>query len=124
MRIGKEYSFEAGHHLPNHKGKCRHPHGHSYRLEVEIEGPILDHPGKSEDGMVLDFSDLDKVVNEILLSWLDHQELNHSLQAWVRRPTAELICKWIAERLKTRHLLNISRIRLWETAKSWAEWTP
>ena len=48
MKIGKTYSFEAAHHLPNHNGKCKNPHGHSYRLEVEVEGGLNPFPGASD----------------------------------------------------------------------------
>ncbi len=61
--ITREFTFEACHHLPGHRGKCRRPHGHSYRLQISLRGPILNTPGESSDGMVMDFDDLKQIVN-------------------------------------------------------------
>src|SRR5215469_16747057 len=68
--ITREFTFEASHHLPGHQGKCRRPHGHSYRLQVSLRGPILDAPGQSNDGMVMDFEDLKQIVNTTILEYL------------------------------------------------------
>ncbi|WP_218032189.1 6-pyruvoyl trahydropterin synthase family protein [Dictyobacter kobayashii] len=65
--ITKEFAFEAAHHLPNHRGKCRRPHGHSYRLQISLRGPILQAPGESSDGMVMDFDDLKSIVNATII---------------------------------------------------------
>lgn len=130
MKIGKEYRFEAAHHLPNHKGKCAQPHGHSYTLEVEVEAKqgaeSLIPIGPSDGGMVLDFGDLDSVVRP-LLEFLDHSDLNVSAPSrlGISRTTAELLCVGIAQRLQeglqnTR--ARLSRVRLYETARSYAEW--
>lgn len=133
MKICKEYHFEAAHSLPGHKGKCGNPHGHSYRLEVEVEALTLMPIGPSDGGMVIDFYDLDTIV-ETLLEKLDHTDLNVlALSLFgVARTTAELLCQGIAGHIKNglahrSYQLNnvdLSRVRLWETAKSWAEWTP
>ena len=40
MRIGKLFKFEAAHRLPNHPGKCKNLHGHSYKLEVVVNGEV------------------------------------------------------------------------------------
>src|SRR5579884_2110533 len=65
--ITREFRFEAAHHLPGHRGKCRRPHGHSYRLQVSLRGPIIDTPGQSDDGMVIDFEDLKHIVDATIL---------------------------------------------------------
>jgi 6-pyruvoyltetrahydropterin/6-carboxytetrahydropterin synthase len=39
-RICRSFSFDSAHQLPNHDGKCRHLHGHTYRTEVELWGPV------------------------------------------------------------------------------------
>jgi 6-pyruvoyltetrahydropterin/6-carboxytetrahydropterin synthase len=64
--ISKEYSFDAAHILPSHKGKCRNLHGHTYQVRVDIDGPI-----NSETGMVIDFGDVSGVVKPIIQSF-DH----------------------------------------------------
>ena len=60
--ITKIFRFESAHHLPGHHGKCARPHGHSYRLEVTIHGPIKHAPEESDYGMVMDFGDLSQIV--------------------------------------------------------------
>ena len=52
MRISKEFRWEMGHRLQLHKGLCKNLHGHSYKMEVELTGDVL------ENGMVLDYYDL------------------------------------------------------------------
>jgi len=138
--ITREFTFEASHHLPGHKGKCRRPHGHSYRLQVSLRGPIIDAPGQSDDGMVMDFDDLKQIVNTTILEHLsdstqrgnaaqpiasggmDHNDLNALTGI---RTTAENLVHWIWDALVAGgvpdHLLY--RIRLWETQKSFIEIT-
>src|SRR5260370_625372 len=74
--ITKIFSFESAHHLPGHRGKCARLHGHSYRLEITLRGPIKDSPGASDHGMVTDFADLSLIVKSIVIERLDHQYLN------------------------------------------------
>lgn len=64
--ISKEFSFEAAHRLPNHPGKCRHLHGHSYRATVYVCAQHL-----NDAGMVKDFADLKPVKEWIDANW-DH----------------------------------------------------
>ena len=106
MRISvtRRYGFEAAHVLPWHNGKCSRPHGHSYRLEVRVEGPV------DERGVVIEFGDVDAVVNTQILQLLDHTDLNDTIS----NPTAENLALWIAERLAP---LPWSVIELWETAR-------
>ncbi|MDD5053500.1 MAG: 6-carboxytetrahydropterin synthase QueD [Sulfuricurvum sp.] len=121
ISICRQFRFEAAHHLPHHKGKCRNIHGHSYRLEIEITGPIVEE-GPSQ-GMVLDFGDLKEIVERIVLEDIDHQDLNNIWQ----NPTAETMVEAIASCLQSS-LSEISgsiivmRVRLWETINSYAEW--
>src|SRR5690349_2411054 len=68
--ITREFTFEAAHHLPGHRGKCRRPHGHSYRLQVSLRGPIIEAPGQSDHGMVMDFEDLKRIVDATILEHL------------------------------------------------------
>jgi len=74
--ITKIFRFEAAHHLPGHRGKCANPHGHSYRLEITLRGPVKDAPNQSDDGMAMDFSDLTQIVRASVIERLDHQDLN------------------------------------------------
>lgn len=70
--ITKEFSFDAAHQLPNHSGKCSSLHGHTYKLLVTVSGLIIPAIGVSDEGMIIDFSDLKKIVNDAVVSKLDH----------------------------------------------------
>ena len=115
LSITKQFRFEAAHSLPNHLGKCRNLHGHSYLIEVTVSGPAA-ASGPSE-GMVMDFGDLSKVVEAEIISKWDHQFLNDILPF---ATTAENLAAECFRRLEAAKL-PVSRVRLWETAKSYAE---
>ena len=123
VRITREYDWEMGHALKNHAGKCFQPHGHNYRLEVEVSGPIDDR-----SNMVWDFADLDILVNPIVRE-LDHQFLVHPDDArfesfmpgclrWVRGdPTAESIAAYFFDAL-TGWEVTLERVTVYETDKA------
>ena len=140
VRLTKKFSFEMAHALLNYDGKCRNIHGHSYHLEVTVIGEPRDEPGHPEDGLVIDFGTLKKVVNAVVVDIFDHalvikedhnQELARVLSQTFERmintayqPTcenlildfAERISKSLPERARLHHLI------LHETATSYAEW--
>ena len=120
--ITKTFHFEAAHHLPEHQGKCARLHGHSYRLEVTLHGPIKDAPGTSDHGMVMDFADLSQIVKEAVIEPLDHQDLNTVTGVYT---TAENLVHWIWGQLISHGLPQrlLRRVRLWETETSFAEIT-
>ena len=138
--VTREFTFEASHHLPNHRGKCRRPHGHSYRLQITLRGPIIEAPGQSDDGMVMDFEDLKQIVNMTIIEALsdavprgknaqpiekggmDHNDLNALTGI---RTTAENLVHWIWDALVMGGLSEdlLYRVRLWETEKGFAEIT-
>lgn len=125
--LTKTFHFEAAHSLPGHRGKCARPHGHSYRLEVTLRGPIKQAPGTSDDGMVMDFEELSQFVQQAVLERLDHQDLNAVTGI---RTTAENLVYWIWEALLQIGLPErlLYRLCLWETAQNRveitaAEWT-
>jgi len=113
-RVTRTFTFDAAHVLPWHSGKCRNLHGHTYRLEVSIEGPV------GPQGMVTDFADLDEVVRREVVSRYDHTFLNDFLD----NPTAELVAVDAWKRLETVDMgaaLTLCRLRLWETPDSSVE---
>ncbi len=120
--LSKLFHFEAAHHLPGHKGKCARTHGHSYRLEVALRGPIRHLPGQTDDGMVMDFGELSQIVRNSILEQLDHQDLN---AVTGMHTTAENLAHWIWETLLDAGLPEnlLYRIRLWETESSYVEIT-
>lgn len=104
MMVVRRYRFEAAHRLSWHPGKCNRLHGHSYVLEVRVKGEV------DKRGVVMDFAEVDAVVDQNVLAVLDHVDLNTVLE----NPTAELITVWISERLDAAGL-PWSSLRLWET---------
>jgi 6-pyruvoyltetrahydropterin/6-carboxytetrahydropterin synthase len=125
MRYGivtKNFRFESAHHLPGHRGKCAHLHGHSYRLEVTIRGTIKNAPGESDHGMVMDFSDLSRIVKNSVIERLDHHDLN---EVTGLHTTAENLAHWIWSELTACGLPEalLHRIRLWETETGYVEIT-
>ena len=111
MRVTKRFRFEAAHHLPGYPGKCARPHGHGYRLEVTVEGPV------GEDGLVMDFYDLKRVVEERVIARLDHRDLNDLLPL----PSAEHVAAWIWNELAD---LPLAELRLYETEDAWVTVRP
>jgi 6-pyruvoyltetrahydropterin/6-carboxytetrahydropterin synthase len=105
MIVKQQFRFEAAHHLPLHPGKCFHPHGHSYRLEVGLDTPV-----NPETGMTIDFEQIESVVRSEILALCDHKDLNDLMQ----NPTAENVIVWVWERLEG-HLPGLSWLELWET---------
>jgi 6-pyruvoyltetrahydropterin/6-carboxytetrahydropterin synthase len=111
MKVGRTFYFDAAHYLPDYQGKCEKLHGHTYRLDVEVSGEV------GSDGLLIDFTELKKIVSEEVLEKLDHQELNKLMS----NPTAENIVEWIWAKLEDG--LNVHRIRLWEGQGKWVEKT-
>ncbi|MGH9063517.1 MAG: 6-carboxytetrahydropterin synthase QueD [Acidimicrobiales bacterium] len=110
VRVTKAFSFEAAHRLPWHPGKCRELHGHHYRFEVTVEGPV------GPDGVVVDFDELATRVGEHIVARYDHRFLNELLD----NPTAELLAAEIWKSLEADGL-TLARLRLWETPDSSVE---
>ncbi len=94
MDIFKVFTFEAAHWLPNvpAEHKCKRMHGHSFRVEVHVTGPLGE-----QTGWVMDFADLKDTVDPII-DKLDHYCLNDI--EGLDNPTSEHIAKWLWARLK------------------------
>jgi len=124
VTITRIFEFEAAHSLSAHKEKCQRLHGHSYQLQVTVTGPMKRGP-RSDRGMIMDFSDLKKLVQREIISKVDHVYLNESL---VLYPTAENLVGWIASVLSKAlesysSDLILVKVRLYETSDSYAEWS-
>ena len=72
IRITKQFSFETGHALYGYDGKCKNVHGHSYKLSVTVIGEPITDNSNVKFGMVIDFSDLKKIVKEEIVDLFDH----------------------------------------------------
>jgi 6-pyruvoyltetrahydropterin/6-carboxytetrahydropterin synthase len=113
VQIRKQFAFEAAHVLPYHTGKCSRLHGHSYRLEVALEGGL--HTSGAASGMILDFDELGRIVKTLVEDELDHRSLND----FIENPTSENIVVWIWRRLAPE-LPQLVELTLWETATACA----
>ena len=107
----RTFRFEAAHALPNVPAdhKCHRLHGHSYRVDVHVEGPI--DPDK---GWVMDFGDIKKAIQPILDD-LDHRMLSDL--PGLANSTSELIAAYIWDRLKGK-LPLLSAVAVWESDTS------
>ena len=94
MDVFKEFTFEAAHRLPNVRRdhKCARLHGHSFRVEIHVHGPVRD-----PSGWVMDFADL-KAAFQPLYDQLDHNYLNEI--EGLSNPTSENLARWIWRRLR------------------------
>jgi len=117
LTVYKEIPFDAAHFLLNYPGKCSNLHGGRWRLQVGCSGQI-----NPDTGMVIDYTYLKKVVENHIISRLDHQCINYSIPELHWRSTTELICIWIWFTL-LEVLPGLSIIRLYETPDSWTEYT-
>src|SRR5687768_11033829 len=109
-RVTKTATFEAAHQLPWHPGKCQRLHGHHYRVEVSVEGPLDAH------GIVVDFDELGRALDSEVVARFDHQYLNELID----NPTAEAIAAEIWKRVEASGL-PVVRVAVWETPDSVAE---
>jgi len=108
MRLGITEFIDCAHFLPGHS-KCGQLHGHTYKVEVMIEGQ------SRSGGMILDFNDLKAQTREVLHRY-DHRNWNDFLEF----PSVENICELLAGQLRERIPFPIV-IRVWEGHGKWAE---
>jgi 6-pyruvoyltetrahydropterin/6-carboxytetrahydropterin synthase len=115
MRISQAFKFEAAHRLPNvpETHRCHRLHGHSYRVEIQLDGKV-----DPQTGFVVDFFDLEASFEKILAA-LDHRCLNDV--PGLENPTAERIAVWIWERIRP-DLPDLCSVRVYETSDCWAEY--
>ncbi len=90
MLVSKEFTFDSAHFLTKYHGKCEYLHGHTYKLRVTVEGEI------QENGLVIDFVILKKLVKEKVVDKFDHRSLNDFFE----NPTAEIAAQFIWDELK------------------------
>lgn len=111
MEIFKSFTFEAAHRLPHVPDghKCARLHGHSFRVEIRVAGPVDPHAG-----WVMDFADL-KAAFAPLHEQLDHRYLNEI--EGLENPTSENVARWIWERLRPR-LPALAQVTVHETCTS------
>lgn len=108
MEIFKIFTLEAAHLLPNlpENHKCRRLHGHSFRVEIHVAGPVT-----GKEGWIMDFADVTRAFNPIY-DQLDHHYLNEI--PGLENPTSENLARWIWMRLKPA-LPQLSQVVVRET---------
>ena len=113
-----ESHFSSAHNLRGYKGKCEELHGHNWHVEVTAYSEELD-----DTGMVVDFTDLKKVLKEII-SGLDHKHLNELEAFKVVNPTSENIAKYIYDAMSAKmQAAEIKEVTIWETDTSSATYS-
>lgn len=141
IRITKQFSFETGHALYGYDGKCKNVHGHSYKLSVTVIGSPITDRNNVKYGMVIDFSDLKKIVKEDIVDLFDHatvfnartphielanelKERGHHVILVDYQPTSENMVIDFAAKIIKRLPANIQlhSLKLQETETSFAEW--
>jgi 6-pyruvoyltetrahydropterin/6-carboxytetrahydropterin synthase len=143
MQITRRLEFDAGHRIPNHNSQCKHLHGHRYAIEITLSGDIITTEGVSEQGMVMDFSDVKRIAKERVVDAWDHAFLvyrgdgavldflntlpGHKTVVLDVVPTAENLAKIAFDLLQDAYRdtfgnhLRLERIRLYETPNNWAD---
>ncbi|MCK7589412.1 6-carboxytetrahydropterin synthase [Subsaxibacter sp. CAU 1640] len=141
IRITKQFSFETGHALYGYDGKCKNVHGHSYKLSVTVIGSPITDTSNVKYGMVIDFSDLKKIVKIEIVDVFDHatvfnkntphvelanelEQRGHNVLLVDYQPTSEMMVVDFAEKIK-KHLpenIQLYSLKLQETETSFAEW--
>lgn len=99
--ISKTWTFDAAHRIPHHSGKCANEHGHTYRVTVEVSGPVQPVDGRSSGGMVIDFYDL-SLAWKLIEPELDHRDLNKTLEGRLEATTSELLAGYLFEHFSVK----------------------
>ena len=142
MDIVKVIQWDMGHRVMNHRSVCKGLHGHRYKAEICLSGDIVSQEGVSEEGMVVDFSDIKRISHEEVLNKLDHAFMvwekdtdlieymqktdDHKIVIVPFTPTAENVAKYIFDILNDKFEdtygtgLKLSSVKLWETPTSYA----
>ena len=143
MLITRRLEFDAGPRIPSHNSQCKHLHGHRYAIEITLSGDIIATEGLSEQGMVMDFSDVKRIAKEKLVDAWDHAFLvyrgdrtvcdflaslpEHKTVILDAVPTAENLAQAAFNILAPAYRdiygnhLRLERVRLYETPNNWAD---
>ncbi len=141
IRLTREFSFESAHALEGYDGACREVHGHSYKLFVTIIGEPIADLMCAKCGMVMDFGELKRIVNEQIVDRLDHSfvlrrsaaaegvvaaigEIYQNVQLVEYQPTCENMLSDFAQRIMAQlpDGVALHSLKLHETERSFAEW--
>jgi 6-pyruvoyltetrahydropterin/6-carboxytetrahydropterin synthase len=143
MRVTRRLEFDAGHRILNHDSQCRHLHGHRYAIEITLSGAIIETEGASNQGMVMDFSEIKTIAQRSLVDAWDHAFLvwkgdrqvlqfldslpGHKTVVLERPPTAENLAleafRILGDAYQDQYgnHLRLERVRIFETPNCWAD---
>lgn len=143
LTITRKLEFDAGHRIPDHKSQCRNLHGHRYTLEITLVGAVIQEEGSSDQGMIMDFSDVKALAKQHLVDVWDHAFLVYARDEKVREflqslpghktviidsiPTVENLAQTAFNILKSAYQdrygtgLRLHKLVLHETPNCWAE---
>ena len=143
VSVTRKLEFDAGHRIPDHRSQCRNLHGHRYVLEVTLAGDIVNAPGASDNGMLMDFTEIKAIAQANIVEVWDHAFLvyqgdvavrdvleslpGHKTVVLDRIPTVENLAAIAFETLAPHyqghygHDLRLTRVRLYETPNCWAD---
>lgn len=143
MQITTRLEFDAGHRIPSHKSQCKNLHGHRYAIEITLSGDIITQVDASENGMVMDFSDVKAIAKSAVVDVWDHAFLvyqhdlevlnflntleNHKTVIFPTVPTAENMASEAFKILNSKYQdtygnhLKLEKVRLFETPNNWAD---
>lgn len=138
IRITKEFDFEMAHALVGYDGPCKNIHGHSYKLKVTVKGNVKNNTSDSDEGMVVDFGIIKKIVKELIVDKYDHAlvlnqkmkidetqfDFMNKLIIVPFQPTCENLLLHYADLIKEKlpNQLELTYLFLRETPTSYAEW--
>ncbi len=145
ITITRKLEFDAGHRIPDHKSQCRNLHGHRYTLEITLVGKVIEQEGSTDNGMIMDFSDVKALAKEHLVDVWVHAFLVYDKDGPVRDfhaslpdhktviidciPTVENLARTAFNLWKAAYKdrygtgLHLHRLVLHETPNCWAEVT-
>ncbi len=112
LSVTKVFTFDSAHHLNNYIGKCSNIHGHTYKLEITLKG------NTDENGLIIDFHDIDRLVSTKILEQIDHKNLNDVFDF---NPTCENTGLWIWDKAVSVFggmNVTVEKLVLWETPTS------
>ena len=142
MKIVKIIQWDMGHRVLNHRSICKGIHGHRYKAEICVSGNLVSKSGVSEEGMVIDFSDIKKISTNFI-----QEKLDHAFMIWEKdkeliqffnnsnghkpvivpfTPTAENVASYVFHEIQDKFQdvyatgLKLHSIKLWETPTSYA----
>lgn len=111
VELMRTFRFEAAHKLTGvpEGHKCARLHGHSFKVDITIRGPV-----DPVTGWLMDFGDIKAIVGPVV-DQLDHRYLNDF--EGLSNPTSEVLAGWLWERIAPT-LPTLAAIRVHETCNA------